>query len=442
MEQSHLFASTLSRIKEQLDHVFGENYPTSLAVAVSGGADSLALTFILNDILGNTGTQLIALTVDHSMRNESAAEAEYVKKILAKKSIKHHTLTWDGEKPTSNKQSEARNIRYSLINEWCIRHNTHYVITAHHYDDQVETFLLRLVRGSGCYGLAAMEIKQKWQNISILRPCLLIRKTEFEDYLKHLNIEWVEDPSNKSLHYDRTFVRNFLDSNDSHLPIDTELLRKRLYNTATNMQRTRNAIEFYVRQFIKEYITITPLGYCQFNENSFSNIPEEIGLRSLSNLLCYISGQNTPPRLESLQQLYQSICSEFHTDTTLHHCRIYYSKKQNQKGDIYISYENKTTKEALCLNKNEVCFDHRFLINNPFFNKERVFYVQYLNKELYNQLDNDSKKQLESIPKHVLYSIPCITHNKTPIMVGNIRSNKLTETADISMMMQKSVLID
>ncbi|MCH2037724.1 MAG: tRNA lysidine(34) synthetase TilS [Rickettsiales bacterium] len=430
------------QVKEQLDQAFPNEYPKAMVVAVSGGSDSLALALILKRILTHSNTQLFALTVDHGMRAESKEEAQYVHQTLSRASIEHHILTWKGALPKANKQSEARKIRYRLIQDWCSKRNINHIVTAHHYDDQVETFVLRLLRGSSCYGLAGMDLVTTWNNISIIRPCLPFKKTYFSEYLSAHDISWVEDPSNTNLTYDRTYVRQFLNSDETGLPIDTSLLKKRLYHTTSHMKRVRSAIEFYVDLYLKEHVLQNPFGYCSFHKDTLNQIPEEVGLRALSHLLCFVSNNQTPPRFESLKHLYDMMCSNEPHDMTLHHCRIHFSAKKQEQGLVYISYEASASLGKINISDTKTIYDHRFSITGTYFSTHDDCFIQYLDKNLLNQMDESFRRTLPKLPKHILYSLPCITQNQNPIIVADIKSNKLTETADISIIMENGALID
>ena len=139
-----------------------------IAVAVSGGGDSMALCLLLKEWCTTQGVNLTALTVDHGLRVDSRTEAEQVSRWMMEASISHHILSWAGEKPTTNIQDEARKARYQLMGKWCAQNNIAHLCLAHHQDDQAETFLLRLFRGSGVDGLCAMEKKQIFQQMMVL----------------------------------------------------------------------------------------------------------------------------------------------------------------------------------------------------------------------------------------------------------------------------------
>ena len=141
-----------------------------IAAGVSGGADSMALAVLLHAWAGARGGRVTALTVDHGLRPEAAREARRAGRTLRSLGIGHRSLRWEGPSPTANLQAEARRIRYGLLEDWCARHGVLQLALAHHRDDQAETLLLRLGRGSGLDGLAAMSPVSARAHIRLLRP--------------------------------------------------------------------------------------------------------------------------------------------------------------------------------------------------------------------------------------------------------------------------------
>ena len=133
----------------------------SFAIAVSGGSDSLCLAYFSKKYSREFGNKIHALIVNHNLRKESKKEALKVKSILKKRDIGSKILSWKGKTPTSNIQKKARDMRYMILSNYCIKNNIKYLITAHHEDDQIENFFIRLLRGSGLTGLSSMSVKTK-----------------------------------------------------------------------------------------------------------------------------------------------------------------------------------------------------------------------------------------------------------------------------------------
>ncbi|MEY3269123.1 MAG: tRNA lysidine(34) synthetase TilS [Pseudomonadota bacterium] len=178
-----------------------------LAIAVSGGPDSVALLLLAQATY--TG-RLLALTVDHGLRPAAALEAAEVAALCAARGVSHATLSWVGTKPVANVQAEARRARYALMRDACVAASIGVLVTAHHADDQAETLLMRLARGSGA-GLAGIRVQRSLgAGVTLLRPLLGTRRSVLAAIVADAGIVPVVDPSNDDPHYDRTHARRLL----------------------------------------------------------------------------------------------------------------------------------------------------------------------------------------------------------------------------------------
>lgn len=178
-----------------------------VALAVSGGPDSLALLLLAH----RAGFEVTALTVDHGLRPEAAAEARYVADIAAGLGVPHVTLAVDVPR-TASVQAAARGARYAAMAGWCDANGVRWLMTAHHADDQAETLLMRLSRGSGLGGMAGIRARRPVEGraVTLLRPLLGARKAELVGLVEAAGIVAVDDPSNRSDAYDRTGARGLL----------------------------------------------------------------------------------------------------------------------------------------------------------------------------------------------------------------------------------------
>ncbi|HVZ00121.1 MAG TPA: tRNA lysidine(34) synthetase TilS, partial [Dongiaceae bacterium] len=175
-----------------------------VAVAVSGGPDSMALALLLDEWAGHRGGRVEAISVDHGLRPESAAEAEQVGRWLAARRVTRHTiLRWTGGKPEAGLQAAARAARYRLLTEHCRAEGILHLCLAHHLDDQVETRAMRAARQSGPAGLAGMSAVRDWSGVRLLRPLLGITKHALQATLVARGQDWIEDPSNRNPAFER-----------------------------------------------------------------------------------------------------------------------------------------------------------------------------------------------------------------------------------------------
>ena len=179
-----------------------------IAVAVSGGPDSLALTLLASRWAKSRGGRVIGLTVDHGLRRASAEEARQTGLWLKNHGIEHHRLTWTGPKPTTGLQQRARTARYDLLAGWCRQAGILHLLTAHHRQDQAETLALRKARQSGANGLAGMAAIRELQGLRLLRPFLDVDKNRLTATLGQLGQRWIDDPSNRHLDFTRNRLRH------------------------------------------------------------------------------------------------------------------------------------------------------------------------------------------------------------------------------------------
>ncbi len=186
----------------------------SVAVAVSGGPDSMSLLFLLNAFIKYKKGNLTALIVDHRIRKNSKEEAKYISAYLDKNNINFQILTVNKDNVSKKSMNEARNNRYNLLTDFCIKHNILHLFIAHHKDDNLETFLNRKIAGSDFYGLKSMSEFSLYNKVCIIRPLLNFSKETLLDYNKKNKIEYINDPSNFNLDYTRPTIRNFLKKSD------------------------------------------------------------------------------------------------------------------------------------------------------------------------------------------------------------------------------------
>jgi tRNA(Ile)-lysidine synthase len=270
-----------------------------LAVAVSGGADSLALTLLAAEWAAALGGAVVALTVDHGLRAESAAEAAQVGSWLADRGIRHHVLTWRQGCDGPDLQAKARAARYDLLESWCRDHHILHLLLAHHQEDQAETFLLRLGRGSGVDGLAAMAPLVFHQDVQLLRPLLAVSRTDLRATLRTLAQDWIEDPSNRANRFARVRWRALIDREG--------LSAARLAVTAGQLGRARHALEADHAALAVDAVQLHPAGFAWLDLASIRQAPEELALRLLASVTRSIGGRHFPPRLDGLLALQEEM---------------------------------------------------------------------------------------------------------------------------------------
>ena len=288
-----------------------------LAVAVSGGRDSLALALLASEWARAHAGKVTGLIVDHGLRPASAAEARQADAWLRSHGIGARVLTWDGKKPRRGIPAAARAARYALLEEWCRTAGVLHLLLAHQRDDQAETFLLRLGRGSGLDGLAAMAQIVERPHLRLLRPLLTVPRRSLAAYLRDRGQPWIDDPSNRDVRHARARLRTALPALASD-----GLSVRRLAATACRLGAARHLVEAETAALLARVVAPDPAGYLWLDEAAFRAAPDEIALRALARCLTAVSGAAHPPRLAALQRLHESIRAGLGRARTLAGCRI------------------------------------------------------------------------------------------------------------------------
>ncbi|MBV1885881.1 MAG: tRNA lysidine(34) synthetase TilS [Parvibaculaceae bacterium] len=278
-----------------------------LAVGVSGGADSLALALLLAQWQKKeVGREVHVLTVDHGLRAAAAQEAVQVGQWMQNLGLSHQTLVWEGEKPQGAIQAAARHARYDLMAQYCQQNDLHDLLVAHHGDDQAETFLMRLQRGSGVDGLAAMApsspLASRGGQVRLLRPLLSVPRDRLVRFMEEAGHRWIEDPSNADEQYLRVQVRQALKVLEG-----LGLGRDRLVTTAGHMARAREALEGDVSRFLTHSSVRHPWGAVRVALADLQALPDEIGLRVLARLFQAVAGNLYAPRFAKLEALWKDL---------------------------------------------------------------------------------------------------------------------------------------
>lgn len=289
-----------------------------LAVAVSGGADSMALCLLAVTWAGARGGSVVALTVDHGLRPESAAEARHVGHWLKGKAIEHHVLRWQGPKPRSGLQAAAREARYDLMTSWCRGAGVLHLLLAHHLEDQGETFLLRLERHSGVDGLAAMSAVVETPAARLVRPLLGVSRDRLRATLESRGQAWIEDPSNANVAFSRTRVRGLLPTLAQH-----GLDPRRLVAAARGAAEMRTAQEEETARLLARCCTLHPAGFARIAGDPLNAAPEDVAVHALARILLCVGGRPYAPRRQKVKRLREWLAAGGRASArTLGGCRI------------------------------------------------------------------------------------------------------------------------
>ncbi len=269
-----------------------------LGIAVSGGSDSTALLMIAAQWAGIP--DLRCVTVDHRLRPESTEEALGVGDLCAGLEIPHDVLTW-AEGPAAraghgNLSALARTARMGLMRDWAQQHRIRAILLGHTLDDQAETVLMRLMRGSGADGLSGMAPLTEIDGMTWLRPLLGVRRETLRGFLREIGIGWVDDPTNDDTSYDRVHVRRAIET----LGLDPT----RLADCAAHLTRQRRVLEQDRDRLAREAVEIGLCGEAVIDHAAFQAAEEDTRYAVLADVLGWVGGKSYRPRFRSLTDLW------------------------------------------------------------------------------------------------------------------------------------------
>ena len=291
-------------------------HPARLGLAVSGGGDSMALMHLAQHW---GGAALHVASVNHSLRPEALQETAFVAQTARELGLSHVTLNWSGWDGHGNLQDAARQARRNLLAEWAEREGLEAVLLGHTLDDQAETFLMRLARGSGVDGLAAMAPHRQFGKIDFLRPLLTVTRSDLRDWLRKRDLRWIDDPSNDDSSFARIKARQALEMLE---PLG--LTRTRLSQTAARMADAREVLAAAAASAARDI--------CRFEHGDFvfdaarlDDLAPDTRYRLVAWALCEVASNSYRPRLSALRAALESPAATLHgclLTRTAHELRI------------------------------------------------------------------------------------------------------------------------
>ena len=286
-----------------------------LAVAVSGGVDSVCLLHWAVKI----GLNVTALHVNHGLRDAADTETQYVVDLCKKLQIPYQVFYWTDDKPTTGLEAAARDARYKFMTDWCLENNIDALMIAHQADDQIETFLMNLSRGSGVSGLSAMQPESYRNGVKIVRPLLGIFRSELIKYCDGNDIKYFDDEMNEDESYTRVKIRK-----NRHLMSDKlGISDSRILLAIENLSRARDALDSNIDSLVQSVLYDD---YALFSDSFLFDLPPDISLKFIGVLIQTIGGNNYQPRLNSLVFALSKLKSD--CKFTLGHCTLRRFKNQ------------------------------------------------------------------------------------------------------------------
>ena len=325
-KKTHKFL--LDKLKDkktlQIYKKFEKNLPNKkkFIVAVSGGPDSLALSFLAKIYSIIKSIDIKYFIVDHGLRNNSKLEAKDVQKKLNNFSIKLNILTWKGKKPRKNIQSIAREKRYKLLTEEAKKFKIKDILLGHHLDDLFENFFIRILRGSGLKGLISLDKEVHLNQVNLIRPLIEIDKKDLIYISNYIFGSYVKDPSNEDDQFKRVKIRNFL----KQLSLEG-FDRIKFFLTIKNLKFSNENIEFYTKKNLEDNLTtLTQKNNIILKENFFSQ-SNEVVFRSLSEVIKIVGKKYYAVRGKKIEKVIDLIRTKSSFKVTLGGCII---KKVNE----------------------------------------------------------------------------------------------------------------
>lgn len=332
-KKTHRFL--LDKLKDrrtlQIYKKFENNLPIkkNFIVAVSGGPDSLALSFLAKIYSIKNSLDVKYFIVDHKLRKNSTLEAKYVQKRLKIFLIKLNILTWKGEKPKKNIQSIAREKRYKLLTDAAKKYRIQNILLGHHLDDLFENFFIRILRGSGLKGLISLDRESHKNQVNLIRPLIKIDKNDLIYIANYIFGTYIKDPSNEDDNFKRVKIRNFL----KQLSVEG-LDRKKFFLTIKNLKFANENIEFYTKKNLEDNVTILKQKNIVILKEFFFSQSDEVVFRSFTEVIKIVGKKYYAVRGKKIDKVINLISTKPLFKVTLGGCLI---KKVN--GTVILSKE-------------------------------------------------------------------------------------------------------
>lgn len=292
-------------------------FPPRIAVAVSGGPDSTALAFCTKRWADTQKVELVALIVDHALRPESAWEAEETQKNMEAHGITAKILHWEHPPLVARLHITARKARYRLLTAACREQDIDTLMLGHQQEDQAETVLMRLAKGSGIDGLAGMQKTGERDGIRLVRPFLDVPRARLTATCRAAGLAFINDPSNHSDKFARGRLRRILP-----LLADEGLTIERLTDLANRAGDAQDALNHYTHLFLRGATRRDEAGTIRMDLEKFRDLPAAVAQRAVIAALQHIHPQDYAPEQASLLRLLEALRADGMTPATLHGCLI------------------------------------------------------------------------------------------------------------------------
>jgi tRNA(Ile)-lysidine synthase len=398
MQSKTLYEKFQHNINCLLQEVIGDILPLKIAVAVSGGADSIALLMMTSIFASAHNVEVTVVTVNHHLRKEAEEEIKYVRDLSNKLGHTCFILDWDPQDNFSNLQARARDGRYKLMTDLCKYLDILVLLTAHHQDDYIESFCLRKARKSSFFGLSSSN-RHYTSDILLLRPLFNVHKIELIKYLEINGVLWFEDQSNYNDKYQRNLLRKALRHDGQEIQDDilTDLSE---INQKASIHRTE------LISAIASVASIYRFGFAKISRKDFCLLSQLIKVQLINFILLMVSGKTKIPRGDSTKFLLSMIEKGQDFTVTLHNCCI-----KTIEGKLLVYRELGRHLPADIKLARHAIWDNRFRVENE-INIQNA-YLSSMKMEDYQHIKDDLRlEELKILTynhhKTILFTLPVI----------------------------------
>lgn len=384
-----------------------ENEPR-LAVAVSGGRDSMALVLLAADWAAARGGRVDAVTVDHGLRDESAAEARQVGRWLRRASIPHHILRWTPGETLRGVEAAARTARYALLEEFCRTHGVLHLLVGHHSADQAETREMRRIRASGPVGLAGMPAVRELSHARILRPLLGFPRERVTETLAWRNQSWIEDPSNRDPRFARARLRAGPDRDADSAP-----------DSAAGAARVR--ADLTLARLAARAVLVHPAGFATVDVSALRDSPDGLARRLVGNVVSCVSGRIYPPRGERLARLVGRVVDDaLGTGATLAGCVV----RPHGAGRVMVAREFAAVAPPVAMLGEPLIWDDRFAVMPSGDRTDGMLVGAVGHFASRDTVERPGSDALAGIPPEVRNTMPAVMRNGEMCLCGPLGARK------------------
>ena len=305
--------------KEEFSSVINSSFTFEknphIGLSISGGPDSMALLLLIKEWIRRKSGKITVFHFDHKMRKNSSKEASWLKDFVSKLGIEFYLLKWVRNDELVLNMKNAREARYEKILELSKKLRVIHLMTAHHFNDNLETYFMRKKRNSCTLGLSSIPKILIKENLQIIRPLLSFSKKRLISTCNFFNVTWIEDSSNLNTQYERPRVRKELAHKTTR---QLTKVKKEFYK----IKKSNEIMEKKVRNFFFHYLIFFEYGVFQIDKNKFLKCSLELKIEILKKILTTSSGKIFPPRKSSIINLIKSIQSSYFLRYTLHSCLL------------------------------------------------------------------------------------------------------------------------